>query len=358
MSTSTKSDKLTTKEEEVSSVGWEAPSNIALVKYWGKKGDQIPANPSLSLTLANSKTVTILNWKKRKTKLLSTEPVSFSYFFEGRENTDFSYKVGLYLEKLRPIFPEFEFFDLEFNSNNTFPHSSGIASSASSMAALALCLGDFHSSVKGEDFTREKMSSLARQASGSASRSLAGPMMSWGEISDDYASAVDLSEIHHSFHGLRNAILLVDDREKTISSRMGHKTMQDHPYAPVRYQKAWKNFAQIKEALKKGDWELFSHIVEGEALELHALMLSAESPYCLLRPGSLWAIEKIKSVGVKERGLLLTFTIDAGPNIHLLYPKSAELKVKSFIEEEIAPHSDMVKNIIFDEMGEGPKKLI
>jgi len=116
-------------------ISWGSPSNIALIKYWGKFGDQLPQNPSLSFTLKNSKTITRIVYQSAK----NSHP-SIEYYFDSQRNIDFERKIIDYLDKITTYLPFLKKLDLKIFSQNTFPHSAGIASSASSFSALALCL--------------------------------------------------------------------------------------------------------------------------------------------------------------------------------------------------------------------------
>jgi diphosphomevalonate decarboxylase len=116
-------------------VSWSSPSNIALVKYWGKYGDQFPCNPSLSFTLKNSITTMSVEILPR-----SEELSKINFIFEGKKSDKFSEKIKIFLLKISDEFSWVKDFDFNIESSNTFPHSSGIASSASSMSALALSL--------------------------------------------------------------------------------------------------------------------------------------------------------------------------------------------------------------------------
>src|SRR5690606_10125945 len=148
-------------------VSWQAPSNIALVKYWGKGRDQIPANASISLTLDRAATTTTVASAKRDIR----GGFSFELSFEGRPNEDFKPKIKVFFERIAAYLPFLADYHFDIRTNNSFPHSSGIASSASGMAALALCLMDIERQlVPGmatADFQR-KASFLARLGSGSA----------------------------------------------------------------------------------------------------------------------------------------------------------------------------------------------
>jgi len=166
-------------EGEWQQVGWRSPSNIALIKYWGKAGWQIPMNPSLSFTLSNAYTETVLLFKKKKVK---NKKIEFLYLFEGNENYEFSDHIKKYLNNILSEFPFLADYYFRFESKNSFPHSAGIASSASSMSALALCLCSIelqiNKTVDSLGFY-QKASHTARMGSGSASRSVYGGFNAW-----------------------------------------------------------------------------------------------------------------------------------------------------------------------------------
>jgi diphosphomevalonate decarboxylase len=272
-------------------VQWISPSNIALVKYWGKFGDQLPKNPSLSFTLKNSVTTLSISIAK---KALNTDDAdskgAVSFYFEGRENLKFQEKILKFLDKLHEPFPWLKKHDLEIHSSNTFPHSSGIASSASSMSALCLSLLSVDEFLTGKKLERAEFfktaSELSRLASGSASRSVYGGLVSWGEsfaiISSSNQFATQFNESHEVFRDYRDTILIVDDAEKSVSSRAGHGLMENHPYKEQRFLSAKNNFNKLISSLKSGDLDSFIEIVEQEALTLHALMMTSTPSYILL----------------------------------------------------------------------------
>ena len=158
---------------------WKSPSNIALVKYWGKKEGQIPANPSISFTLDECATTTTLNFSKLDT---SSENFSFDILLEGEPKEDFKPKIETFFKRVEKYLPFLREYHFTIDTSNSFPHSSGIASSASGMSALALCLmdleGQLNLEMKDDLFTR-KASFLARLGSGSAARSIEGPLVQW-----------------------------------------------------------------------------------------------------------------------------------------------------------------------------------
>ncbi len=334
---------------------WQCPSNIALVKYWGKKGNQIPCNPSVSMTLSEAVTEVSLETFEKK-----QEGIELEYFFEGERNDSFEKRVLAYLEKNKEFFPFLNKIAIRIKSHNNFPHSTGIASSASAFGAIALALLDVgkkpdHVAEKEAFFT--KASELARLGSGSACRSMFGGYASWGqhpdikESSDHYAT--EMKHVHENFKHMMDAILIVDDEPKKVSSSVGHSLMNKHKYAENRFEQAKENTGRIIKTLYTGDYEEFIKITESEALALHAMMMTSENYYLLMKPGTIHAIEKI--IDFRERTKVpVCFTLDAGPNVHVLYPEKYKVEVSDFLNYELKAG---LKGIIFDKTGTGPVKI-
>ncbi len=312
----------------------DAPSNIALIKYWGKKGFQLPQNPSISMTLKNCKTIMDVEYQYDEN---SEKGFELEFLFEGHKNDEFEDKI---LAKIINLPEEFSFLQkttLKINALNTFPHSSGIASSASSMACLAKAFAKIYHEIGNPKLKREQVSLLARGFSGSACRSLYPGYAYWGKNEaitfgrDEYALQLSKDLIHENFQKVRNTILVVDQNRKKVSTSDGHTHMKNHPYAQTRYQIARDNFEKIIQTMRVGDWEEFGRIVKSEALQLHALMMTSNEPYTLLKGNSLRVIEELDHF-IKEAKIEMTYTLDAGPNLHLLYPEKNQEKVEAFIE--------------------------
>ena len=232
------------------------------------------------------------------------------------------------------------------------------------MSALALCLCSIHQEV-GEispetDFY-EHASHIARIGSGSAARSVYGGFASWGETdliaasSDGYASRLDF-EVDPVFENMHDSILIVHSGEKKISSRAGHQLMEGHDYAEARYRQARKNMKELLQVLKSGDSENFVRIVEHEALSLHAMMMASDPGYVLLNQNTLKIIEKIRDYRQQNHSALC-FTLDAGPNVHVLFPEAENVSAKSFIDNELKPFCENGQ-IIHDMMGRGPERIL
>ncbi|WP_273568185.1 diphosphomevalonate/mevalonate 3,5-bisphosphate decarboxylase family protein [Maribacter halichondriae] len=341
-------------------VAWKAPSNIALVKYWGKKENQIPANPSVSFTLDACATKTILSFKKKETR---TDSFSFDFWFEGKSKDDFKPKIATFFDRVEKYLPFLKSYDLKIESSNSFPHSSGIASSASAMSALALCLMDVEKQLNpkmSEDFFNRKASFLARLGSGSAARSIEGSLVQWGDH-EETAGSSDLYgikypyKVHSVFKKFHDTILLVDKGQKQVSSTLGHDLMHDHPFAERRFDQAHKNLTKLKSIFASGNLEDFIKIVESEALTLHAMMLTSHPYFILMKPNTLEIINKIWAFREHSK-THVCFTLDAGANVHVLYPESERDEVYQFIQDELVAHCQNGQYIC-DRIGFGAKKM-
>ena len=314
------------------------PSNIALIKYWGKYEGQIPANPSISFTLSNCKTETKMIFR-------SGEKFSVKTFLAGKEETKFSEKIEKYFRSIEKYLPWILQGSFVIETENTFPHSSGIASSASGFGAIAKCLMEMDREFSGKDFfDAKKASFLARLGSGSACRSIYDGLVVWGEVnevegsSDLYAVKYPDEEIHPIFRDFNDYVLLIHEGQKSVSSTVGHGLMNTNPYAERRFQEARENFVPIKEILKSGDLEAFMKLVEHEALTLHAMMMMSEPAFILMQTGTLQVINKVWEFR-KETNLPLFFTLDAGANAHLLFPSEKKAEISNFIETELLQYT-------------------
>jgi len=333
---------------------WSAPSNIALVKYWGKKDNQIPANPSVSFTLNNCKTITKLAFTKKdiSTSLNVTNGFSFDLLFEGKPKEDFKPKIQKFLERV-------EAYHFTIDTQNTFPHSSGIASSASGMAALAMNFMSLERELNPEmtdAYFYQKASFLARLGSGSACRSVKGNVVVWGNQANIEGSTnlfgVEFPyTIHENFKNYQDTILLVDKGEKQVSSTVGHDLMHNHPYAERRFAQAHENLDKLIAIFENGNIDEFIKVVESEALTLHAMMMTSMPYFILMKPNTLQIINAIWKFR-NETQIPVCFTLDAGANVHVLYPENVSEKVLQFIQDELVVFCQN-SQYICDKIGEG-----
>lgn len=349
---------------------WSSPSNIALVKYWGKREPQIPENPSISFTLNQCKTITTLKFKKKEDQA----DFSFDIFLDGTLKEDFKPKIASFFKRIERYVPLLKKYHFTIETKNTFPHSSGIASSASGMSALALCLMSLEKanlkkafdSIEVEEsmtdtYFLKKASFLARLGSGSACRSLEGPLVLWGKHSEISESS-DLFgvkypfKLHPNFENYQDTILLIDKGEKVVSSTVGHNLMHGHPFAEARFKQASKNLSALNTILQNGDLNAFVNIVESEALTLHAMMLTSMPYFILMKPNTLEVINKIWKYRTQHNSHVC-FTLDAGANVHVLYPKSETRKVLEFIQNELVGYCENGQYIC-DQIGLGASEIL
>ena len=348
------------RSEKIEEIGftWQTPSNIALVKYWGKSDPQLPKNASISFTLNNCHTITTIDFSIQESALCA----AFDLFFEGKEKEEFKPKIAGFFKRVEVYCPYILDYKMVINSENSFPHSSGIASSASGLSAIAMCLMRLEQALNPrltEAFIIKKASFLARLGSGSASRSIEGPLVVWGKHpkiagSSDLFGVQFPYKVHPVFQNYQDAILLVDKGEKQVSSTLGHNLMHKHPFAENRFKQANENLSKMSEILQKGQLEEFIGLVESEALTLHAMMLTSAPYFILMKPNTLEIIHKIWEFRAAENSNIC-FTLDAGANVHVLYPFSEKEKVNRFIESELASYCQK-KQYILDAVGFGAKK--
>lgn len=340
---------------------WKTPSNIALVKYWGKRDPQLPENPSISFTLNNCHTITNLSFEKKEKE---GNDFSFKIIFEGEEKPSFQPKIQKFFERIVEYVPFIRDYSFVISSENSFPHSSGIASSASGMSAISMCLMQLERMLDptiSETYFYQKGSFLARLGSGSACRSIKGELVVWGEHkeingSSDLFGVPFSSEVAPIFKNYQDTVLLVDKGEKQVSSTVGHDLMHKHPFAKNRFEQAYDNISKMKTILEKGAILDFIALVESEALTLHAMMMTSHPYFILMKPKTLEIIQKIWDYR-SAKNSNLCFTLDAGANVHVLYPEKEKETVQAFIEEELAVFCQN-GHYIHDEVGSGAEELL
>jgi diphosphomevalonate decarboxylase len=348
-----------------------APSNIALVKYWGKSQGQIPKNASISFTLSQCLTQTTLSYTPLNRSSAADEPdakdettINFEVFVDGESKPEFAPKIATFFKRIKEYMPWLSSFNWRIDTENTFPHGSGIASSASGFAALAGALMHLEALWCTSDVDAvkwaHKTSFLARLGSGSAARSIQGPLMYWGQhpdlpASNDLWAQAIKQGIAPVFMDYKDTILLVDQGEKEVSSSVGHNLMHDHPFALQRFEQAQQNLSKLLALMAKGDTHGFCQVVETEALSLHAMMMTSNPSYLLMKPNTLAIIEKVRGFR-QATNIPVCFTLDAGANVHLLYPSAFTHEVMPWIQKELAPLCQEGQ-FIEDQVGQGLKKL-
>ncbi len=299
-----------------------ASSNIALCKYWGKRDQELnlPMNGSLSISLGSKGTLTEVQRSSLDRFFLNDQLIDPSSTFSLR----LSRFLDLFRNKCRA--PGFKVL-----TYNTIPTAAGLASSASGYAALVLALDD----LAGWQLNRKKLSMLARIGSGSAARSLYSGFVVWHaginqDGLDSYAEQLDVK-----WPEFQIGILKLSNNKKPISSR---SAMQRTVNTSKRYRKWPKRAAddleKIKISILEGNFSRMGQIAEDNALEMHATMREAVPSIDYFISETWIQIKKIQKL--RNNGLSIYLTIDAGPNIKLLFQrKDAHIVIKEFDSLEI-----------------------
>lgn len=282
-----------------------APSNIALCKYWGKRNDELnlPITPSLSISLGTLGTHTTVSLNPAKDVIiLNDRPVP--------ERSRFAKSAVTYLNLFRPT-PDTFFL---VRTRNSVPTAAGVASSASGFAALALALNDFF----GWNLERKDLSILARLGSGSACRSVYEGFVEWHAGADADGMDCYAEQMEETWPDLRLGLVSVSTAPKDVGSRSAMKrtrrTSALYESWPIKVS---HDMALIKEAIRSGNFELLGKVAESNALAMHATAISAWPPILFWLPESVAVMRKIWEQ--REGGLEAYFTMDAGPNVKLLF---------------------------------------
>jgi diphosphomevalonate decarboxylase len=291
-----------------------AHPNIAFIKYWGNQDDalRIPSNSSLSMNLEGLET--------RTTVQFDTGMDGDQLILNGESIVGESLaRVSAALDRIRKLA------DLKTSalvrSQNNFPAGAGIASSASAFAALVLA----GATALGLRLSERELSQLARTGSGSASRSIPGGFVEWKAGTDhDSSFAASLAGPEH--WDLVDYIVLISSQHKAVGSSQGHQLAATSPLQKARVEDAERRLKLCRDALLNKDFPAFGEVVELDSNLMHSVMMTSSPPLYYWEPGTLEIIKAVREW--REDGLQVCFTIDAGPNLHLLCPGSEAEAVK------------------------------
>ena len=285
-----------------------APANIALCKYWGKRDAELnlPTASSLSISLG----------KLGSAVTLAPRTDHDHFTLNGKliaPESSFARRAAAYLNLFRPS-PDFHF---DVTATNTIPTAAGLASSASGFAALTLGLNELFR----WKLDRKTLSILARLGSGSASRSLFEGFVEWhaGQAVDGMDSFAEPLATH--WPDLRIGLVVLSDKEKPIGSRdaMAH-TRDTSPLYSVWPETVARDLVALKDAIRRNDFTKLGEVAEGNALAMHATMLAARPSIIYFLPESIAAMHTVRAL--RAEGCEVYFTMDAGPNLKLLFRKN------------------------------------
>lgn len=362
-----------------------APSNIALVKYMGKtsiEGNQ-PANSSLSLTLSSLCTGIELEAVSRSSS--EKETLDFSdFFFAVSEPPRFLAPPGFHwqvpplsekgtqrfakhaercLKELPDIFERYTLaldetliqsvlvhksISLVLRSANTFPAGVGIASSASSFAALTLAMAALLSKDEkkirllheNDSAFRRALAGLSQRGSGSSCRSFEGPFVKWSSVllADTNEHTTTVPTKCTSF---TDFVLVISSEEKTVGSSEAHTRVQSSPQWLGRPKRADMRLARVESALADGNLEVLSREVWEESEDMHGLFHTAQPPFTYR---SLDTHEILKKLRTHPRFSQSLITLDAGPNVHVIVPTSEASEWRVYFEKTF-PKLRMLEDI-------------
>ncbi|MFK7824012.1 MAG: diphosphomevalonate decarboxylase [Oligoflexales bacterium] len=324
------------------------PANIAFLKYWGKREakTQWPANDSLSMSLAHSVTSTYAR--------VITDSNEHQIYFSGKyikRDSDFGKKAYPHLGFLSEQLGTQACLYVE--TNNSFPTGCGIASSASGFGALTIAAiaawlqADSLDTLEKIGFSRSRIAALARLGSGSSCRSFWGGYVSWkaGKTSGQQELVPLFTDKH--WH-LADTIVLFSAREKAVPSSKAHLDAWSSPLFEPRLAGLREKEQQMISALRDKDLKTLGPLLEQEALEMHAVMMTANPSTCYLSTQSTQFLTWLRELR-RDRGITAYFTIDAGPNIHVI----CEQKDCNLLHMEIKKSFPNLEFLV-DQVGSGP----
>ncbi|AOZ93681.1 diphosphomevalonate decarboxylase [Paenibacillus crassostreae] len=300
-----------------------AYTNIALIKYWGKRNEEVilPTSSSLSLTLDAFYTETAVS-------LATGAEKDIFYLNNTLQSVAATEKVSRFLNLFR------EATGIQtpsvIRSTNYVPTSAGLASSASGMAALAGAANLAY----GLNLDPKELSKYARRGSGSATRSIYGGFVEWqmGTSADDsYAVPIDDAN-----WDIGMVVIVVNSQRKAISSRIGMKnTVETSPFYAGWLESTAKDLVEIKEAIRTRDFQKVGEITESNGMKMHGTMLGANPPLSYWEPNSIMAMQMVRQL--RNEGIPCYFTMDAGPNVKVLCRLSDSDKIKTKLAEIFDP---------------------
>lgn len=292
-----------------------APSNIAFTKYWGKKDEdlRIPENGSISMNLSNLLTTTTVEFSNNYQK----DEVSIDVHLEGVARIGVA-RVIKHLDRIR------KFANIKTKakvvSQNNFPTGTGLSSSASGFAALTVAA----SNAAGLSLSEKELSILARLGSGSACRSIPSGFVEWLD-GDSNETSYAVQIFPEDYFNIVDVVVIVSTEKKDVATSVGQKTAGSSPFMKIRLSRMKEKNKLIKQLIKKRDFQAFGELIEAEALELHAIMLTQTPPLIYWLPQTIVVMKAVQKW--RRDGLLVYFTINTGQDVHLICQQKDQKKV-------------------------------
>lgn len=318
-----------------------AGSNIAFIKYWGVVDAELnlPQNSSISMTLADAHTTTTVEW------LAPSSLPSDDITIDGRVLAgEAGSRIVRHLDRIRTYAGTQQ--RAKVVSRNNFPMASGIASSASGFAALTVAA----THALGLDLSTRALCRLARLASGSATRSLLGGFVLW-DRGDDEESSVARELFPPDYWDLYDVVAIVSRGEKAVSSAGGHRLAATSPLNAARVAAVEGWLPQVQEAIVQRDLAQLGPLLELDALTMHAVMQTSTPSLLYWQPGTVQVLQAVRAWREND-GLAAYFTLDAGPNVHILCAAADAEAVHERLSDLSA-----VEEVLISRPGPGPQFL-
>ncbi len=315
----------------------QSSPNIAFIKYWGNRDSELrlPVNGSISMNLEGLFTRTTVTFSERETDSLSIN--GYAVTGKGLE------RVSNILDLVRQQAGIQQ--GAEVISENNFPTGAGIASSAAAFAALALAA----TKAAGLDWPESAVSRLARLGSGSASRSIPSGFVEWKMGSGDEDSvAVSIAPPEH--WKLADCVAIVSAGHKATGSTEGHALAPTSPLQAARVADAPRRLEICRQAILDRDFEKFAAIIELDSDMMHAVMMTSQPALFYWQPATLAVMQAVREW--RQAGLPVAYTIDAGPNVHVLCPQAEMDRVKAKLHDVPG-----VRDVLTATVG-GPARLV
>ena len=307
-----------------------AHPNIAFIKYWGIRDEdrRIPTNGSISMNIGCLATKTSVQFDPQLTAdslILNGEAITGPGLARAQH----------FMDRIRHMAEQTIF--ARISSENNFPIGAGVASSASGFAALALA----GTAALGLTLSGRELSNLASFGSGSACRSIPGGFVEWRVntlTGESFAQSIAPAD----HWDLVDCVAILSEQHKPVGSEAGMHTAPSSPFQDVRVQDAERRLAICRQAILERDFSALAKVSELDSNMMHAVMMTSDPPLYYWHPQSLAIMKAVKSW--QAEGMDVTFTLDAGPNVHVITTRAAMGEVLSRLRR-IPAVIDVLKGI-------------
>lgn len=296
----------------------QAPSNIAFVKYWGRKDEELrlPENGSISMNLSGLQTTTTVEFDDK----FKQDEITFNGKIEDLENN----RAVKHLDRIRKI--DNIQTKAKVETSNNFPTGTGLSSSASGFAALTVAA----CSAAGLKLSKKELSILARQGSGSACRSIPDGFVEWLD-GDTSKTSYAVSVFPPEHFDIADVVAVVSLDKKFLATSEGQKSARTSPFFPTRLSLIRDKIDRVKKAIEEKNFSEFGELVEREALEFHSILFTSSPPLFY------WTSETVKVMKfvqkIRSEGLECYFTINTGQDVHVICKKEDAGKVEGKLKE-------------------------